>query len=98
MTGEPWVVLYKPDGLWWRAKRSGYSSCLLAAGVYTEAEAKSCEETRGRRPNGEYLDEAMPLSEAIERVVGGEEAGTVRALLLVRCATAPKPPADRGAW
>lgn len=44
----PWVVLCVEHGqdAWWRADRSGYSTNLLGAGIYTEAEAKEISVNR----------------------------------------------------
>lgn len=82
MLDESWVVLHRPSGTWWRANRSGYTSELMAAGVYTREEAEECARMRspilhedGER---EYEERAMSLRSALK----GLGDGTVGAMLL----------------
>jgi hypothetical protein len=43
---DKWVVLYR--GLFWGPDRGGYTSSLLTAGLYSEAEAKQIEQGSDR--------------------------------------------------
>lgn len=74
--GSPkrWLIRYVDarHDLWWRASRSGYTNELLAAGLYTEEEAKAQEASRPEH------DRAVPLSEAL---CGAWSPGTVGGLL-----------------
>lgn len=63
-----WNTEYR---LYWRPKRAGYSSSLLDAGLYSEAEARSIERIRG-------TDKPMTVAEAIaQETKGSPTAGTV---------------------
>ncbi len=69
-----WLIRYVDarHDLWWRANRCGYTNELLAAGLYTEEEAK---EQAASRP---LHDRAVSLEEAL---VGAWEPGSVGELL-----------------
>lgn len=61
MTDEKrdWLVLEAGTQLWWRDNRCGYTSNLLATGLYTEGEAKSIQEFSDRYGR---QDKAMHIS------------------------------------
>lgn len=86
---DAWVVRHIPTDTWWRAHQSGYTSELVAAGVYTEEEAKSCERRRSQNA-GVYEDRAIRLLDALR----GLGSGTVGRLvgLAAKGGTPPQEP------
>lgn len=76
---DAWVVRY--GDVWWRAERAGYTSDLLAAGVYTQEEAERCAHVRSPHvwPDGHktWPDTAIRLVDAFK----GVGKGTVGELL-----------------
>ncbi len=64
-----WVIFTKDCSLWWRPNARGYTPHLLAAGAYTEVEAK-------RLASDGRADEALPIAEALSRT-GALGPGTV---------------------
>ena len=45
---QPWIVWSEQDGRWWGPGGMGYVDSILAAGRYTEAEAKEIADNANR--------------------------------------------------
>lgn len=72
-SGEPsdqWVVWSTEHDAWWGPNRGGYTSSLMQAGLYTEAEARRIE--RLRSPVGER---AIPVAEALASEAAAARTG-----------------------
>lgn len=68
---DQWVIRHVATGTWWRQDRCGYTSEIVCAGLYTEEEARRCVALRSPLNDGTREDEAMPLVEALPRLVKG---------------------------
>lgn len=62
------------DEIWWREDRNGYTDELVAAGLYSEEEARAIEKLRPPK------DRAIPLTEALS----GLGTGTVGSFFNMR--------------
>lgn len=65
-SSEPWVVWSNEHRAWWRANHAGYTTALLGAGLYTEAEAKEIEREAGHASRADRKPEkAFTLTQAL---------------------------------
>jgi hypothetical protein len=61
---DAWVVWSFERQMWWRSNWHGYTSELLLAGVYSEADAKAIEADANKHSR-ERKEAAKPLAQAI---------------------------------
>jgi hypothetical protein len=58
------LIWYAPDEVWWRPNEAGYTTSVLSAGTYPEADARELVKRRSG-------DEVVPLEQALrEELIG----------------------------
>lgn len=70
-TRDVWLIYFKPDELWWRAKRCGYTANVMDAGAYSEEEARQTEAQSDRG------DEARRLSDVLNYATANGTVGNL---------------------
>lgn len=73
---DAWVIWSHEHAAYWRAERRGYTVALVAAGVYSEAEAKAIAAEVSRDPS--KLNEARSLASELARCGQGTVATLLR--------------------
>ncbi len=69
-----YVIRHAPSGTWWRAEGGGYTQSLLAAGTFSEAEAKRWA---ANRPDD---DVPMLLTDAVRAHVADSNPAVLQAI------------------
>ena len=68
------LIWYGPESVWWRANSAGYTSSFLAAGTYSE------EQARAALSGLERGDKIVPLDQALREQLRGANPQVLAAI------------------